>query len=163
MHRGCTLDSWPCQEQLDNSNSSSSNDKKFNCYAAFCKIALHTTITILPQGRTIQKSTTTYLCTHVSSQNSNKGTGRTKASANASRHQLANLRDEILSQVDSAKSVNIQGRQRANDKDATAIWYGNVVVLRWAHQQDLHTGKCGNDLVMSCESHLLVGSSSQFW
>ena len=65
------------------------------------------------------------------------GRGLTKAATNASRHKLAHMHNEVLSQVDSARGVNEEWLQSLNDKDAAAIRDGNVVVLSWRVQQDL--------------------------
>ena len=65
------------------------------------------------------------------------GRGLTKAAANASSHKLAHVNNEVLSQVDAARGVNEEWLQRLNDKDATAVRNGNVVVLSWRVQQDL--------------------------
>ncbi len=63
--------------------------------------------------------------------------GLTKAAANASRHKLAHVNNEVLSQIDAARGVNEEWLQGLNDKDATAVRNGNVVVLSWCVQQDL--------------------------
>ena len=57
------------------------------------------------------------------------GRGLTKAATDASRHKLAHVNNEVLSQVHIARGVNEEWLQSLNDKDATAIRNGNVVVL----------------------------------
>ncbi len=65
------------------------------------------------------------------------GRGLTKAAANASRHKLAHMDNEVLSQVSIARGVNEEWLQSLNDKDATAVRNDNVVVLSRRVQQDL--------------------------
>ena len=65
------------------------------------------------------------------------GRGLTKAAANASRHKLAHMDNEVLRQIDAAGGVNEEWLQSLNDKDATAVRNDNVVVLSRRVQQDL--------------------------
>lgn len=66
-----------------------------------------------------------------------KGGELTKAAADASCHKLAHMDNEVLSQIDIARGVNEEWLQSINDKDATAIRNGDVVILSWRVQQDL--------------------------
>ncbi len=76
-------------------------------------------------------------CMSLGSPRKQGGRGLTKAAADAPRHKLAHVNNEVLSQVDIARGVNEEWLQSLYDKDATAIRNGNVVVLSWRVQQDL--------------------------
>ena len=63
----------------------------------------------------------------------------TKAAPNAAGSEQANLRDLALVEVHLALLVNVQRRHSIDHEDAAAVRYGDVVVLTWRNQQNLHT------------------------
>lgn len=69
----------------------------------------------------------------------------------------------ILSQIHGASCVKVQRRQSFYHKYTTAVWYDNVVVLRWGIQQDLHRNQTLGQTLNSVQRSQMSVSMVYAW